>query len=671
MAFSTATSTKRKPARAPSLLNSVSAQELSALSGSSRSSLARSDDSTARLVPHSSSTLRDRSSNRRRPSIDEMASALLDDTTVMPGNGARNRPFPWPIGSTMASENYSNSRAVRGHPITQRKIEKDISFEQALQMPFPVEKRSPAIPRKLSKRTRQSNVRRRESPRSGSGAGLIGNLPRSKTGALDPLGLNPPRLAPSTSMPITQLLEKPEERRAQILARAEERLAQVEKSDPFDAALISRKLEMMLAANKALKPEPLPPILSRNSSKASRFAKPTGLFKKISGALADRIHHKSQSKTTQTKDGDAKGMRGKFLDDLDTLPPLTLPDQPPPISTNERHLNVSKNLNMRKVQMMTGERIMRKPVPNDGRSLRSPPQFGDPFSDAPNVKRAPTEFENRLRASSVEDSTPPLPTRNPFESEKVLEGSLDSILSTVPIASSTPRIRNESPRAFSESPTKKPRCMSVGHMYGGRQHSGGFDLCAPRGESKDEFIRPATSGGEQKSIDSSSQYLELPTGGMPSYVQVVGNGERKKHPSPSKPYLDLLVRQFREEHPEVPLGCAADFDETDELANSTVTIPANHRAVGSIDRYRLPSISSSRDGDDSDLSENLGQNENNLSAPKPPVRKTSAYRPIGITRSYTEARFTFKDQCTDLDELQMDVGAVTYGHSPVHPALVC
>ncbi len=130
-----------------------------------------------------------------------------------------------------------------------------------------------------------------------------------------------------------------------------------------------------------------------------------------------------------------------------------------PIASIELRLNEGQNLSRKKVQMITGGgRVARKPLADDGRSLKSCKSCEDPFSEPSGAVRTPNPFECRLRDSHRSHSgghiTPPA-TSNPFESERVLESSLDTILSSPPLAASTPRSSMFHTRDVSDTITKK------------------------------------------------------------------------------------------------------------------------------------------------------------------------------------------------------------------------
>lgn len=209
--------------------------------------------------------------------------------------------------------------------------------------------------------------------------------------------------------------------------------------EPTAVDEINQKVCAMLAATDALKPSSAQAI---SSSKTSRIS-PSKVFSKMSDAWG-RFH---------IKHSDPHSNSGKKMDTLpvlDEIDPLTFSDiafDTPAvtgnhsISTIEIRLNEGDNLNKRKVQKIVGGHVVRKPVAEDGKSLRSGKSIDDPFSDR-GRSHTRTTLDSRLTLITNEaDDIPPVP-RNPFESEKEFENDLeDRILSSMPLGSSTPRVR--------------------------------------------------------------------------------------------------------------------------------------------------------------------------------------------------------------------------------------
>ncbi len=213
----------------------------------------------------------------------------------------------------------------------------------------------------------------------------------------------------------------------------------------------------MIAATNALKPPtagaggPVPSMMSR--------LRTNKVFAKVTSAFHSRSSAKEKEVAGESRNPTADGKKDVAARPLDASKPLAIPgseQNKSPITAIRLRLNEGQNLSRKKVQKMTGGQIHRKPVADDGRSLKSCKSFEDPFSEPSTVTRTPTPFECRLLGSSRKKSyVPPLPISNPFVSEKVLESNLEDMLPSPPLASSTPRAGRRHVRSISDSPTKK------------------------------------------------------------------------------------------------------------------------------------------------------------------------------------------------------------------------
>lgn len=612
------------------------------------------EDPTIRLQDvQSQGTSQGTSNNRSRTTFDEMASALLDDTTITSAMDSPidqaphdapdetactiTRVYPHPIHNTAIVEDTVDGAASVGEaPVAHRKLR---------QRPVPVVRPSPSLPRRSSKRR---STLQRQSPPSPPRCDYAKGLPKSSTGALNPLAMHPPnsrmtKLPASATMPLTNLHGQPNANPTTS-----------NKPVGLDAGEIAEKIEKMLAATEALKAErqaaqPKTAIPSSSTtSKVSRLVKHNGLFKKVSHALSERrLFPKNQPK-------DAKVQNiVEEEDDQELAAPSGVAGKRSGLKSIELRLNEGVNLNKDKVQKVFGGKVHRKPVPMGGKTLRTRRSLDDPFSTPNSLRRPITEFETRLRGGSVDDSVlPPLSSENPFESERVMESSLDSILSFAPIASSTPRRGYKRIVSPSESPTKEPR-------GGLRSRSIDFDF---------EF--PASPG--QDSAQPKKNPLALSPGltSMFSYVPVVDDVERKKHPSPAKQDLELMTIEFRAQYPDVPLGPAAEQYEMDELARSTVLLP-DYDTDRENKYLRPPCTSRSA----SNRSRESTEDDEGMvpllrpSRPKAihgaPVRKT-VVKPAGIFGSRTDSQLTHNPYLRHMetDELQMGSPAMKHGYRP-------
>ncbi|KAK3403470.1 hypothetical protein B0T20DRAFT_343730 [Sordaria brevicollis] len=612
------------------------------------------EDPTIRpLDVQSQGTSQGTSNSRSRTTFDEMASALLDDTTITSAMESPidqgphavhdetactvTRVYPHPIHNTtiVVEDTVDGAARVEEAPVATRKLR---------QRPVPVVRPSPSLPRRSSKRR---STLQRQSPPAPPRCDHPKGLPKSSTGALNPLAMHPPnsrmtKLPASATMPLTNLHGQPNGNSTNV-----------NKPVGLDPKEIAEKIEKMLAATEALKAErqaaqPTTAIPSSSTtSKVSRLVKHN--LKKVSHALSERrIFPKNQPKDAKVQNIEEEE------DDQELAVPSGAAGKRSGLKSIELRLNEGVNLNKDKVQKVFGGNVRRKPVPMGGKSLRARRSLDDPFSTPGSSRRTITEFETRLRGGSVDDSVlPPLSSDNPFESERVMESSLDSILACAPIDSSTPRRGYKRTSSSSESPTKKPR---------GGLRSRSIDL---------EFEFP--SNADQESTQPKKNPLALSPGlaGMFSYVPVVDDVERKKHPSPAKHDLELMTIEFRAQYPDVPLGPAAEQYEMDELARSTVLLP-DYDTDRENNYLRPPYTSRSTSNQSGESTEDDEGMVPLLRPSRPkaihgaPVRKT-VVKPAGITRSRTDSQLTHNPYLRHMetDELQMGSPAMKHGYRPL------
>ncbi|CCC10123.1 hypothetical protein SMACR_02702 [Sordaria macrospora] len=608
------------------------------------------EDPTVRLLDiQSQGTSRGTSNTRSRNSLDDLASAILEDTTM---TSALESPVD--RGPRVVSdETPCTVTRVYPHPIQNIAIVEDDGVEEApaanrkiRQRPAPVVRPSPSLPRRSSRRR---STRQRQSPPAPPRGDYVKGLPKSSTGALNPLAMHPPnsrmtKLPASATMPLTTL-------------HGQSNASPTTSNKPvsFDPAEIADKIEKMLAATQALKSEPQPaqPTTaipsSSTSSKVSRLVKKNGLFKKVSHALSERrLFPKNQSKESKVQN------TVEEEDETELVAPQDVAGKRTGLKSIELRLNEGVNLNKDKVQKIFGGKVRRKPVPMNGKTLRTRRSLDDPFSSPSSLRRHVTEFETRLRGDSVDDSVlPPLSSENPFESERVMEGSLDSILPSAPIASSTPRRGYKRTSSPSESPTKKPR-------GGLRSRSIDFNTILPMGLCSE-------------SAQPKKNPLALSSGlaNMFSYVPVVDDFERKKHPSPAKGDLELMTMEFRTQYPDVLLGRAAvKQDEQDELARSTLHLPGYD--ADRENKYLRPPCASRS------ASNRSGESTEDDEAMVPLLRpsrsrqlhgvpRKAVIKPAGIARSRTDSQLTCNPYVRHMetDELQRDSPATKHGYRPL------
>ncbi|KAF5698442.1 hypothetical protein FGLOB1_12060 [Fusarium globosum] len=189
---------------------------------------------------------------------------------------------------------------------------------------------------------------------------------------------------------------------------------------------ITGKLAAMLAATNALKPSP-----QQANCSTSRFTRmvPSKVREKVSNAW-DRFHPKAANREEKqapafSHSGDEQGDRWIRESVVPTPRSHASTENASPISNIELRLNEGDNLNKSKVQQIVGGRVNRKPLADDGKSLRNGNLVEDPFSERAD-KRALTYFENRLnQGSNNGPKTPPSSLCNPFESEKGFDDNIE------------------------------------------------------------------------------------------------------------------------------------------------------------------------------------------------------------------------------------------------------
>ncbi|EEU45081.1 uncharacterized protein NECHADRAFT_93591 [Fusarium vanettenii 77-13-4] len=468
-------------------------------------------------------------------SIEEMASRLLDDSTL-------------PLQARGEDSSPNKRRA------TTPSVSFPVGSEPAispLELPSPLEQPPPPA----ESHTRQLRVgknspkRLRDTPRRAATArtprdalqkrkerSLQRSLGPTRTLSLDPFKFHPTdNLKAPASTPLSTVDGNVRRRLTKDQKNEVVPEGFAEPNSPED---INQKLHAMLAATNALKPSP-PRRTNSSASKLTRMV-PAKVFAKVSNAW-DRLHAKSSPQETGTPGKVSHS--GQDNDKSDRLESglISSPSNMSPISTIEIRLNEGDNLNKRKVQRIVGGQVSRKPVADDGKSLRSGKSLDDPFSEGGGW-RTPTSFESRLKKGADNDQSaiPPLP-RNPFESEKEFDDNIkDRILKSTPVGSSTPRIRVE--RISASSSDQSPA------------------LQAPKLIQKQTSLRPAGTTLVE-SVNEARKGWEKAMG-----TDAFGSKRVKKHPSPSKEALESLEMAFRK-YTDLKVS-GASIDDLDELATS-------------------------------------------------------------------------------------------------------
>ncbi|KAF4430947.1 hypothetical protein F53441_13932 [Fusarium austroafricanum] len=488
-----------------------------------------------------------------------MASWLLDDSThERPSNGEEN-------------SSPKKGRAITPSISLSNSVSRAIS---PLDLPSPVKtppKSSDRYPRgsravRLSPRKSPGRVPRRAATtgirRDISKRRTISSLQRhhgpTRSLSLDPLKFHPTNnVTVSTPLPLGAV-----DKNARNHVTEEHHILATQK-ESASGEEINEKLVAMLAATNALKPSP--PLVTPSSSRFTRMV-PSKVRAKVSNAW-DRFHPKTSAQKekdapTNPPPGGEESERPIRKGIILTPPSRVSPENLSPISNIELRLNEGDNLNKSKVQQIVGGRVNRKPLADDGKSLRNGKSIEDPFSERGD-RRTPTIFESRLKKGVNNRSRTPSPlARNPFESEKGFDNNIeDRFLNSTPVGSSTPRIRVERPSTPSSESSSEAGSMDLPHRRFSEKLS---SLSTSETEHLVQSHRPRyrlVGPGKGSLIDSVTQARqgwEREAGGMVT----TGSNRMKKHPSPSKEALEKLEIQFQQyTHLHVTETVTQDMDE--------------------------------------------------------------------------------------------------------------
>ncbi|KAF9779115.1 hypothetical protein IL306_002488 [Fusarium sp. DS 682] len=471
---------------------------------------------------------------------DEMASWLLDDSTPerLSNDGEDSSPkkrrattprYSLSIGSSQAISPLDLPSPIRTPPRASDKYPQNSHVDRVSPRKTPgrVPKRAATtgVRRDMSQTRPSISLQRRHGP--------------TRSLSYDPLKFHPAKnLAAPTPMALGVIDKNVRNRVADGHRAPQEQCAGEE---------INGKLAAMLAATDALKPSP-----QRANCSTSRFTRmvPSKVRAKVSNAW-DRFYPKALNQEEKQAPaglslGDAQDDRWIRGNIVLTPHSQASTENASPISNIELRLNEGGNLNKSKVQQIVGGRVNRKPLADDGKSLRNwkPIEIEDPFSERGDC-RTLTNFENLLKKGSNDgQKTPPLLPRNPFESEKGFDDNIeDRFLNSTPVGSSTPRIRIGRP-----STSSSERCSTSS------------DTHIPQKQFNEKLSASSTSNregiaqnhypshellghGEELLVDAVTQSRR-------TWEKVTGDldasNRMKKHPSPSKEALEKLEIQFQQ-----------------------------------------------------------------------------------------------------------------------------
>lgn len=407
----------------------------------------------------------------------------------------------------------------------------------------------PAVPRKSSKR------------RSGR--------PKSQFHISDRKGgVEASRLAPicTNMMPVPKYLKLTLSREALKTRISPPKPIDLPLQKPFDGTTeINDKVQAMLAATKALKgddrkpnalPRPQVPPKKRRIGESK-------VLTKMKSVLNDRLQGRSSRKREGRLLDESVNEGQDFHDEISaSAAALTTLEirmnegtysKPHPMFSYLTSL-VGDNFKKPKIHNLTGHgNVPRKPLADDGKSLRSRKSVDDPFSEQAHLKSAspvPASFEARLKDDmSIDESrenTPDLPNQagtpeRPAMNFRRSSGltDFDTILSSSPVAQSTPRIRLEP--SFGDSGKKILKNVpadSRSVFDFDTENISDMELDSDPPSHK-VSIRSPTGTPIKKSSQAKRHTLGAGVRGF-------GSRRMKKHPSPSKAELEKLEHAMRD-----------------------------------------------------------------------------------------------------------------------------
>lgn len=328
-----------------------------------------------------------------------------------------------------------------------------------------------------------------------------------------------------------------------------------------NAEEIQEKVCAMLAATDTLKPSSSQPRKSP-IAKMARMT-PSRMLAKVSNAW-DRLQVKSSNSATKPR---AKLTKQPIQEDPNG--PLTShPVFPSPprrrnslIDTIEIRLNEGDNLNRRKVQQMVGGYVARKPVANNGKTLRSGQSMEDPFAE-PALGHSPSVARHQPNLKvMVGSSATSLLIINPFEAERGFESNLeDRILSSSPVCASTPRVHLHRVQTPALEDTLDEQCSKLPTQLSPEKVT--TDLTVYQSQEAVSFKKTPNQSAQIRPLSDTDRVgVGSIREGPP--LDAPDRKWTKKHPSPSKRDLEQL---------EVALHCYSELkkrgigEEADELA---------------------------------------------------------------------------------------------------------
>ncbi|TQN65285.1 hypothetical protein CSHISOI_10143 [Colletotrichum shisoi] len=440
--------------------------------------------------------------------VDRLASELLESTIYNHPNGLRSHPSVFlcatePMVFSSYSSGQMSKMAPSSHDLNIGLLSDQNDGQSYAQTPS-ADHPKPGIPRKSSRRRRgkrANNVDPETRPANHP-------FPQSKTTMLDVGNRHGVLLSGSTTAPLGGTIKQAAGRMPSTTP------------DAVNFNLVNDKVAAMLAATEALKPRgsqestPKTPKPPRNRRKKvmSKVRQAFDIFQSKPKTPESKIRGKISAPVALTTCDLPNPAAHYHLEKVEEASPADSVD----LGVTDDYNTVGSR-NMKKSQTIVGGCILRKPDSKDG----SAASFDDPFSEAYEIIRTPTPFEHRLKISrDSTDDIPPVPSLNPFASERNFDADLEGMLSEKPLCASTPRTRTDRKAVAHDSPSKR-------YTKGGDRHLAN--------------LKEAESSTAARAI--APRKLKL-TGGLRLFRDQPELSV-KKHPSPSKADLNDLETRFR------------------------------------------------------------------------------------------------------------------------------
>ncbi|KAK5987134.1 hypothetical protein PT974_11252 [Cladobotryum mycophilum] len=559
-------------------------------------------------------------------SIEEIASALLDDSTASPRRDTIRQSDQGVVGflnSSPLSPENSAPECVDEHL---RSTSLNPSRPKRGHRGYDPRPRASRIRKSSSKSPGRMTARNRGRPGSSSspsrkGSGLVRPIPNStKVSPYRSNGTSTGDTVVSSLLPnIIMNIGPPE-----INEWKQSHPVRMQAAGPDE---IQQKVTAMLAATDALKPSPSQ-MKTLSASKMALIV-PSRVLAKVSSAW-DRLHLKPS-------DGGQKPrskLREQYThDETDGLTSLRMPvsRSTSSINTIEIRLNEGDNLNRKKVQKIVGGRVNRKPVAEDGKSIRGGRSVEDPFAKSGRAQIQ--DLVDELSSSSTETKSEVNTTVSvgPFESEEGFEDNLqDRILSASPIGSSTPKSRAKGVQTPSsddkgnkcsvEQPAQ-PDFETVTIRLTEYESSGTQTPRKNRNETGDwKHVRPIRT--------SRTEIFRIGEDMNPR--RAVG---MKKHPSPSKRALEDLQEAFLQYSELKKCGTEDELDELSrQYAPPRLLSPRDKNQMmgarlNAQDRKMYRQVLDSDSDPESPAKSRIPRSTENRRNWRPPVRLAPVYRP--------------------------------------------